>query len=39
MTDMKKMLIYVDTSAIGGCCDSEFEEWSRGLLADFQAGT
>jgi hypothetical protein len=35
---MKKTRIYVDTSVIGGCCDPEFQEWSRGLLADFQAG-
>jgi hypothetical protein len=28
----------VDTSVIGGCCDPEFQEWSRGLFADFQAG-
>ena len=35
---MKKIRIYLDTSVIGGCCDPEFQEWSRGLLADFQAG-
>ena len=35
---MKKTLIYVDTSVIGGCCDPEFQEWSLGLLADFQSG-
>ena len=35
---MKKSRIYVDTSVIGGCCDPEFELWSRGLLADFQRG-
>lgn len=23
---------------IGGCCDPEFEKWSRGLLRDFQEG-
>src|SRR3990172_3330881 len=34
---MKKTSIYVDTSVIGGCCDSEFKEWSRGLLSDFQS--
>src|SRR3989339_352942 len=34
---MKKTSIYVDTSVIGGCCDSEFQEWSRGLLSDFQS--
>src|SRR4030066_565984 len=35
---MKKTVIYVDTSVIGGCCDSEFQEWSLGLLRDFQSG-
>ena len=35
---MKKTSIYVDTSVIGGCCDPEFQEWSNGLLSDFQAG-
>jgi len=35
---MKKYRIYVDTSVIGGCCDSEFIEWSNGLLADFKSG-
>lgn len=35
---MKKTNIYVDTSVIGGCCDVEFQEWSNGLLKDFQAG-
>lgn len=33
---MKKMKIYVDTSVIGGCCDSEFQEWSNKLLEDFR---
>ena len=36
---MKKTLIYVDTSTIGGCCDPGFREWSLGLLRDFQSGT
>lgn len=36
---MKKTCIYVDTSVIGGCCDPEFQEWSYGLLSDFQKGT
>lgn len=35
---MKKTTIYVDTSVIGGCCDSEFHEWSNDLLKDFQSG-
>lgn len=35
---MKKSRIYVDTSVIGGCCDPEFQEWSKGLLLDFQKG-
>ena len=36
---MKKWTIYVDTSVIGGCCDHEFQEWSNGMLRDFQAKT
>ncbi len=36
---MKKNRIYVDTSVIGGCLDIEFQQWSNGLLADFQAKT
>ena len=36
---MKKIVIYVDTSVIGGCLDPEFQEWSLGPLADFRAGT
>ena len=35
---MKKIRIYVDTSVIGGCSDAEFQEWSNGLLLDFQRG-
>jgi hypothetical protein len=35
---MKKTIIYVDTSVIGGCCDIEFKEWSCGLLSDFMSG-
>ena len=35
---MKKTRIYVDTSVIGGCCDPDFQEWSQGLLSDFQEG-
>jgi hypothetical protein len=35
---MRKSRVYVDTSVIGGCCDSEFQEWSNGLLDDFEAG-
>lgn len=35
---MKITTLYVDTSVIGGCCDPEFQEWSCGLLKDFQSG-
>lgn len=35
---MKKTNIYVDTSVIGSCCDPEFQEYSFGLLKNFQAG-
>lgn len=33
---MKMPRIYVDTSVIGGYFDSEFEEWSKGLMRDFE---
>ena len=35
---MKKPRIYVDTSVIGGCFDSEFQDWSNGLIEDFRLG-
>jgi len=36
--DMKIQRIYVDTSVIGGCFDSEFSIWSDGLMRDFRDG-
>ncbi len=33
---MKIQRIYVDTSVIGGCFDSEFEKWSNSLINDFK---
>lgn len=33
---MKKLRIYVDTSVIGGCYDSEFKVWSEALMEDFR---
>jgi hypothetical protein len=33
---VKTPRVYVDTSVIGGCCDPEFEQWSEGLLKDFE---
>jgi hypothetical protein len=30
---MKRVRIYLDTSVIGGCCDEEFAQASRALLA------
>ena len=33
-----KQKIYIDTSVIGGCFDSEFEEWSNILFDDFKSG-
>jgi hypothetical protein len=30
--------IYIDTSVIGGCFDSEFAKWSNGLMKDFRLG-
>jgi hypothetical protein len=35
---VKKPIVYVGTSVIGGCCDPEFREWSRRLLRDIQIG-
>ena len=32
------MLVYVDTSVIGGCFDEEFEEWSILLFQEFLYG-
>jgi hypothetical protein len=36
---MKKLRIYIDTSVIGGCFDSEFSQWSISLMKDFSVGT
>jgi hypothetical protein len=33
---MKKPIIYLDTSVIGGCFDKEFEIWSNSLLEDIR---
>ncbi len=30
--------IYIDTSVLGGCFDTEFSPWSNGLIRDFRAG-
>ncbi len=35
---MKIPRIYVDTSVIGGCFDSEFAIWSNGLIKDIRLG-
>jgi hypothetical protein len=35
---MKLQRVYLDTSALGGCFDPEFAEWSNGLLQDFRDG-
>ncbi len=35
---MKKLRIYVDTSVIGGCFDTEFAAWSNALIEDFRSG-
>jgi hypothetical protein len=36
---MKLQRVYLDTSALGGCFDPEFAEWSDGLLQDFRLGS
>ena len=33
-----KQKVYIDTSVIGGCFDSEFDEWSNALFDDFKNG-
>ena len=33
---MKTPRIHIDTSAIGGCFDAEFEQWSNALFEDFR---
>lgn len=35
---MKLQRVYIDTSVIGGCFDSEFEQWSNQLMLDFELG-
>ena len=35
---MAKQQVYLDTSVIGGCCDPEFEQWSRALVRDIRLG-
>ena len=32
------MKVYVDTSVIGGCFDTEFQEWSNALFQEFVVG-
>jgi len=37
---MKRLIrVYVDTSVIGGCLDTEFQKWSRQLMSEFRIGT
>jgi len=33
-----KQRVYIDTSVIGGCFDSEFKEWSNKLFDEFKSG-
>lgn len=35
---MKTLRIYIDTSVFGGCFEPEFQEWSNGLIHDFELG-
>lgn len=35
---MKKLRVYLDTSVIGGCFDTEFAGSSNGLIKDFRLG-
>ena len=34
---MKIQRVYLDTSVIGGCFDSEFSKWSNALFSDFRS--
>lgn len=33
-----KQKVYIDTSVVGGCFDTEFEKWSNLLFDDFKSG-
>ena len=35
---MDLLRIYLDTSVLGGCFDTEFSTWSNGLIRDCRAG-
>ena len=35
---MKAQRVYMDTSVLGGCFDTEFARWSNALMADFRSG-
>lgn len=35
---MKRLRVYLDTSVIGGCFDTEFEQWSNALIGNFRSG-
>lgn len=35
---MKKLKVYIDTSVIGGCFDTIFQEWSNKLFKEFISG-
>ncbi len=35
---MKTQRVYIDTSVIGGCFDTEFSIWSKGLIKDLEIG-
>ena len=35
---MDRLRIYIDTSVLGGCFDTEFSTWSNGLIQDCRAG-
>ena len=35
---VKVQRVYIDTSVLGGCFDTEFALWSNALLQDFRRG-
>jgi len=38
MPAMKVQRVYLDTSVLGGCFDTEFAQWSNALMRDFRVG-
>ncbi len=39
ISSFPRLKIYIDTSVIGGCFDSEFAKWSKLLIDEFKRGS